>query len=136
MKRQTQEQGPPAGHTVRKISLNVRVKKMQRNDKKIKQQLNEHIRKWPHQKGNSAGYAAARRDHPEFTGFDRYLFLAPVCLNSGSHRGHQSTRSKTVKQIQCSEAYFYILYRKLKRKFCKKLNPKIIMNHFTLQSEQ
>ena len=35
-KKQTQEQGPPAGRTIRKVSLNVRVKKMQCNDKKIK----------------------------------------------------------------------------------------------------
>ena len=48
MKRQTQEQGPPADYAVRKVSLNVRVKKMQRNDEKIKEQVNEHIRKRPH----------------------------------------------------------------------------------------
>ena len=54
MKKQTQEQGQPAGQTVWKISLNVRVKKMQRNDKKIEELLNEHIRKRPHSPGNPA----------------------------------------------------------------------------------
>ena len=54
MKKQTQEQGSPAGQTVWKISLNVRVKNMQRNDKKIKELLNEHIRKRPHSLGNPA----------------------------------------------------------------------------------
>ena len=44
MKKQTQEQGPPAGRTVWKISLNVGVKNMQRNDKNIEELLNAHIR--------------------------------------------------------------------------------------------
>ena len=54
MKKQTQEQGPPAGPTGWRISPNVRVKKMQRNDKKIEELLNEHIRKRPYSPGNPA----------------------------------------------------------------------------------
>ena len=54
MKKQTQEQGPPAGRTVWKISLNVRVKNMHGNDKKIEELLNEHIRKRPQSPGNPA----------------------------------------------------------------------------------
>ena len=54
-KNQTYEQGPLAGQTVMKVSLNVRVKKMQQKDEKIKELLNEHIRKRPHSPGNPPG---------------------------------------------------------------------------------
>ena len=37
------------------------------------------------------------------------FFLAPACFTSGSSREHQYTRPETVKQIQRSEACFYIL---------------------------
>ena len=69
-----------------------------RNDKKIKELLNEHIRKRRTHRAIQLGSTAVKRLHPEFAGVDRDLFLA--CFISGSSRGHQSTHPEAVKQIQ------------------------------------
>ena len=54
------------------------------------------------------GCAAGEGLHPEFAGLGRDLFLAPACFISGSSRGHQCTHPEAVKQIQRSEACFYM----------------------------
>ena len=41
MRKQTQEQGPAAARNVRRVSLNSRVKKMQRNDKRDERKATE-----------------------------------------------------------------------------------------------
>ena len=83
-----------------KHSLNVRVKKMQWNDKKIKELLNEHIREGRTHQAIQLGSTAVKHLHPEFAGLDRDLFLAPACFISGSSCRHQCTHAETVKQIQ------------------------------------
>ena len=87
MQKQIHEQGPAAARNVRRISLNSRVKKMQRNDKKDeKKVLNEHISKRPHsspshrQSSRAISSTAVPNANPEFAGLSMglLLFLAPV----------------------------------------------------------
>ena len=100
MKKQTQEQGPPAGRVVRKVSLNVRVNKIQRNDKKIKELLKEHICKRPHSPGNPAGLYSGRATPSRVCRTRQDLFLVPACLTSGSSPGYQCTHPETATHIQ------------------------------------
>ena len=93
-KTQIQEQGPAAGYTVRNV------KKMQQNDKKVKEKLNAHICLRLH---------SPQRLLSKCVRLDRDLFLAPACFNSGSSCGHQYIHPDTVKQIQRSEPCFFII---------------------------